>query len=172
MTLESDLVRRIVGLERRLAEIEARESSWFGVRIRVQRSTDQTISTGVWTAQSFDTVTFESKPPGASSQWSSGNPTRLTCVVAGFYLVIAHTRFYYNATGSRGINLMKNGVSLTANIYQTLATSSDNPHLQIAEMVNLTVGDYMETFVFQSSGGNLNTNQSSNNLYLEWVLLG
>ena len=172
MTLENDLVKRIIALERRLAEMEAMERSWFGVRIRVQRSTDQTIPTGTWTAQSFDTVIFESKPSGASSQWSASYPTRLTCVVAGFYLVIAHARFYYNSTGSRGINLLKNGVGLVGNLYQTLATSSDNPALQIADMVNLAVGDYIETSVFQSSGGNLNTNQLSNNLYLEWVLLG
>ena len=141
-------------------------------RVRVQRSTDQTIPTATWTPQSFDIVTFESNPSGASSQWSASYPTRLTSVVTGVYLVIAHTRFYYNSTGSRGINITKNGVSMVANLQQASTTASDNPHLQVIEIIFLAVGDYIETNVYQNSGGNLNTNSGSNNLYLEWMLLG
>jgi len=169
MTLESDLVRRIVGLERRLAEMEARENSWFGVKIRVQRSTAQTIANNMWTAQIFDAIAYEKKPSGAASQWSLGNPTRLTCVVAGFYLVVTHVMFVANATGDRIIGLYKNGM-IFANT-STRAGASLGVSAQLVELVSLNVGDYIESQVFQNSGGNLNTDPS-NYLYLAWVLLG
>jgi hypothetical protein len=169
MTLESDLVKRIVALERRLAEMEAVERSWFGVRIRVQRSTAQTITNNAWTAQIFDTIAYENKPPGASSQWSSGYPTRLTCVVAGYYLVATHVMFAANSTGDRIIGLYKNG-AIFANT-STRAGASLGVSIQLIELVTLNVGDYIESWVFQNCGGNLNTDQT-NYLYLEWVLLG
>ena len=140
------------------------------VKIRVERSTNQSIPNTVWTAQSFDTIVYEGKPSVATSQWVSGSPTRLTCLLPGLYLIIAHTRFAANATGIRGIDLAKNGVLLSANTFQT--QTSVDVHIQTSDINQLVVNDYIESFVYQTSGSALNTISSSNNIYFEWVRLG
>lgn len=140
------------------------------MKIRVERSTNQSIPNDVWTALSFDTVIFEGKPSLSASQWSSGNPTRLTCIAPGMYIIIAHARIAVNTTGARGINLSKKGVSLVANIFSP--PPGFDSHIQVSDLVELSAGDYIETFVFQNSGTDLSAIASSSNLSLEWIKVG
>jgi len=139
------------------------------VAIRVQISTNQSIPNATWTALSFDAIITEEKP-ATTSQWSSGSPTRLICRLPGYYLVNAHVRFAANATGARGINLMKNGVGVTATIIA--AFSEHDPHIQCSAIVKLDTGDYVESYCYQNSGAALDAVATSNNLYLEWIRLG
>lgn len=139
------------------------------VAIRVESSTNQSIPNDTWTALSFDAIITEEKP-ATTSQWSSGSPTRLICRLPGYYLVNAHIRFEANATGARGINLMKNGVAFTATIIAAFPERA--PHIQCSAIVKLDTGDYIETMCYQNSGGGLNAVATSNNLYLEWIRLG
>src|SRR5262245_24116359 len=52
--------------------------------VRVYRSTAQSIPTGTITAIQFNTVRYD---VGPSPHWVAGSPTRLTCQVAGTYLI-------------------------------------------------------------------------------------
>ena len=143
----------------------------FGtVTIRVERSTNQSIPNATWTALSFDAIITEEKP-ATTSQWSSGSPTQLICRLPGYYLVNAHVRFAANATGIRGINLLKNGTIGLTSIKSVGFTGSD-PVILCNVIVKLDTGDYVETQVYQNSGAALDAVASSNNLYLEWIRLG
>ena len=137
--------------------------------LRVQISTNPSIPNATWTALSFDAIITEEKP-ATTSQWSSGSPTQLICRLPGYYLVNAHVRFEANATGARGINLMKNGVGLTSTIIA--AFSEQDPHIQCSAIVKLDTGDYVESYCYQDSGAALNVVSTSHNLYLEWIRLG
>jgi hypothetical protein len=139
------------------------------VAIRVERSTNQAIPNNTWTALSFDTIITEEKP-ATTSQWSSGSPTRLICRLPGYYLVNAHVRFAANATGARGINLMKNGAGITATMIA--AFSGQDPIIQCSTIVKLDTGDYVESMCYQNSGAALDAVATSNNLYIEWIRLG
>jgi len=139
------------------------------VAIRVQKSTNQSIPNATWTALSFDAIKTEEKP-ATTSQWSSGSPTRLICRLPGYYLVNAHVRFAANATGARGINLMKNGAGLTTTMIA--AFSGVDAIIQCSVIVKLDTGDYVESYCYQNSGGALDAVSTSNNLYLEWIRLG
>jgi len=142
----------------------------FGtVTIRVERSTNQSIPNNTWTALSFDTIVSEEKP-ATTSQWSSGSPTRLICRLPGYYLINAHVRIAQNATGARGINIMKNGTALIANIFSP--ASGFDSHFQVNATVKLDTGDYIEANAFQNSGAALDAVATSNNLYIEWIRLG
>ena len=142
----------------------------FGtVTIRVERSTNQSIPNNTWTALSFDTIVSEEKP-ATTSQWSSGSPTRLICRLPGYYLINAHVRIAQNATGARGINIMKNGTGLIANIFSP--ASGFDSHFQVNATVKLDTGDYIEAKAFQNSGAALDAVATSNNLYIEWIRLG
>ena len=140
------------------------------VAIRVERSTNQSIPNDTWTALSFDAIITEEKP-ATTSQWSSGSPTRLICRLPGYYLVNAHVRFAANATGIRGINLLKNGTIGLTSIKSVGFTGSD-PVILCNVIVKLDTGDYVETQVYQNSGAALDAVASSHNLYLEWIRLG
>ena len=142
----------------------------FGtVTIRVERSTNQSIPNDTWTALSFDTIVSEEKP-ATTGQWSSGDPTKLICRLPGYYLINAHVRIAQNATGARGINIMKNGTALIANIFSP--ASGFDSHFQVNATVKLDTGDYIEATVFQNSGTALDAVATSNNLYIEWIRLG
>lgn len=143
----------------------------FGtVAIRVERSSNQSIPNNTWTTLSFNTIVTEEKP-ATTSQWSSGDPTKLICRLPGYYLINAHVRIAQNATGARGINLMKNGGSpLTAIVIA--AFSGQDPIIQCSTIVKLGTGDYIEAMAFQNSGAALDAVATSNNLYLEWIRIG
>lgn len=142
----------------------------FGtVTIRVERSTNQSIPNNTWTALSFDTIVSEEKP-ATTGQWSSGDPTKLICRLPGYYLINAHVRIAQNATGARGINIMKNGTALIANIFSP--ASGFDSHFQVNATVKLDTGDYIEAKAFQDSGAALDAVATSNNLYIEWIRLG
>lgn len=143
----------------------------FGtVAIRVERSSNQSIPNNTWTTLSFNTIVTEEKP-ATTSQWSSGDPTKLICRLPGYYLINAHVRIAQNATGARGINLMKNGGSpLTAIVIA--AFSGQDPVIQCSTIVKLGTGDYIEAMAFQNSGAALDAVATSNNLYLEWIRIG
>ena len=142
----------------------------FGtVTIRVERSTNQSIPNNTWTALSFDTIVSEEKP-ATTSQWSSGDPTKLICRLPGYYLINAHVRIAQNATGARGMNILKNGTALIANIFSP--ASGFDSHFQVNATVKLDTGDYIEANAFQNSGAALDAVATSNNLYIEWIRLG
>ena len=143
----------------------------FGtVAIRVERSTNQSIPNNTWTTLSFDTIVTEEKP-ATTSQWSSGDPTKLICRLPGYYLINAHVRLAANATGGRGINLVKNGsTALVGNVYA--AFSGIDAHIQCSAIVKLDTGDYIEAKALQNSGAALDAVATSNNLFLEWIRLG
>ncbi len=143
----------------------------FGtVAIRVERSTNQSIPNGTWTALSFDTIITEEKP-ATTSQWSSGDPTQLICRLPGYYLINAHVRLAANATGGRGINLVKNGsTALVGNVYA--AFSGIDAHIQCSAIVKLDTGDYIEAKAYQNSGAALDAVATSSNLHFEWIRLG
>lgn len=99
----------------------------------------------------FDTVDFDT-----ASMWDAGSPTRLTCSQAGLYLISGHGSFVGNGTGDRSCGILENGGGeLARNAARAPASFSwsGNP----VGIADLAVGDYIELYVAQNSGGNLNT---------------
>ena len=87
---------------------------------------------------------------------NSTNPTRLTCVKAGTYLVTGQVSFVANATGNRDALLRKNGSDydyVGQNRYAAMA--SGMTPVPVFAMVELAVGDYVELIGRQYSGGAL-----------------
>lgn len=105
------------------------------------------------------------------------NPSRVTFKTAGIYLVSYNASWVANATGTRTVD-----VRLNAGGVQTNGTSVDFSRINApAAGVSTTQGcfqarfaanDYIEFFIVQTSGGNLNTNPGSNVLRAEAVRIG
>lgn len=119
------------------------------------QATAQTVSTGLWTPLTLDSTVVDSY--GGHS--NSTNNSRYTCQAAGWYLVTAASCWVSNATGWRGIRLLKNsntaiagsGAELSANASGVTAIGTPSV------IIYLNVGDYVEGEGYQTTGGNLNT---------------
>lgn len=117
---------------------------------RVNRTTDQTLTTATDTA-----VTWQAVNSDAWGMWAAGSPTRLTAVVTGRYTATAQVRFAANSTGIREAYIRKNGSTDLARDRANALTSGATASTLHAPAFDMVVGDYIELWVLQNSGGNL-----------------
>lgn len=118
--------------------------------VRVYRTSDFTVSSsGVRTMLPWTNDAFN-----RGSLWSSGAATRKIAPLDGIYLHVAQAEWASNNAGIRGIGARINGSSPDYDQqFQTAQTGT--PRTNSAEIFLLDAGDYVETYVYQSSGGSL-----------------
>lgn len=122
---------------------------------RVYNSADQSIPNAEFTALAFNSERYDTD----TIHDNSTNNTRLTCKTAGVYIIIGQVQFESNATGDRGVRIMLNGTNQLALVWQAAATTG-NKYFIAQTLFTLEVNDYVELFVYQSSGGALNSVKS------------
>lgn len=134
---------------------------WFAnnrPRARVYNSAAESITTGTNTALTFNTERYDTG--GCHSTVS--NTSRLTVPSGGggLYHIGGTITFAANATGDRALWIQLNGAT---RLVQDLRRASGTFETSINVVCDyvLAAGDYVELYVFQSSGGNLNVNASS-----------
>jgi hypothetical protein len=124
-----------------------------GVGCSLYRATDQAVSnateTGIsWNTELYDTNSFHD---------NSTNPTRMTIPTGygGKYLLTASIAYDNNAVGQRVAYIHVNNtlafLSAIANVSATI-----DAYNTFSYAMNLSAGDYVETRVYQDSGGSLN----------------
>lgn len=122
--------------------------------VSVYQTAAQSIPTATFTAINFDTE--ETDNDGMHS--TGTNPSRLTAVTPGWYLVSGQVAYAANATGSRNARL---GVNLAVVPASGTTTLPANGNLGVATVatraVFLNAGDFVQIQGMQSSGGALNT---------------
>jgi hypothetical protein len=123
----------------------------------IYQGTGQTFTTGVFAAVTFDSSTVDSY----NGHSNSVNNSRYTAQVAGTYLISGGIGWVANGTGGRGGSIYKNGSSPTGASSIVQATTAPAGTITVvafpAVLVQLNVGDYVEMWGFQASGGNLAT---------------
>lgn len=113
-------------------------------------SSSSTPSTGV-------TFTSEDNDPYGMHS-NSVNTSRVTAIYSGIYCAGATTAFVASATGSRGGLWAVNGTALNGSFCWIPANGSGFTATPIAiKSFFLNVGDYVELWAAQTSGGSLNT---------------
>lgn len=135
-------------------------SSFVGCQLEKITSL-QSISNATATAITFNSEVFDSD----GFHDNSTNNSRITIPSgkAGKYLITTQVSFAANASGARIIKLYKNGSEFMLPQVVDPAPATDFTVLNSTTLVNATVGDYYEIFAEQTSGGNLNLNNSSGN---------
>lgn len=127
---------------------------------QLTQGTVQGLANNTLTAVAFDQTNADSD--GGHSNVT--NNSRYTCQVAGWYLVWGTVFFAPSNAGSRKVLIYKNGAVASGSANQGAnAGSSDGVALAAFMPVKLAVGDYVETWVNQDSGGSLNTVAASPN---------
>jgi len=146
-----------------LATWQAASSGGFTQAVRVTKSASQSISNNTDTALTWNTETFDTN----GLHDNAVNNSRLTAQVAGKYQVSGGARFDTNGTGRRQLYIKKNGTS----IYSLLEPAAPNASVPtvyvITGLVDLAVGDYVELWVFQNSGGALDLTASFSETHFE-----
>jgi len=113
------------------------------------------------TALDFDTSAF----------FSAGSPTLFTMPFAGLYLFSASIFWDPNATGQREITFAKNGAIRFGCSAQPGNNSGDSAQ-DLSVLMSLAAGDTVALNVLQNSGGNLNANGSTTQLFTFQSVLG
>jgi hypothetical protein len=94
--------------------------------------------------------------------WSSSvNPSRVTILAPGWYSLVANVDFAASATGDREIYFVKTGANAFGR--QTIKSATLANPMSTQAVLRLLVGDYIEVFANQTSGGALNVVTTSAN---------
>lgn len=134
----------------------------------IRQTVAQSLTSSTWTAITFDTEEVDSD--GGHSTVT--NTSRYTGQTAGWYFVAGLASFAANATGTRRIRFNLNGAAMNASEATTSAQGVGATGIGVTRMVYLNVGDYIEVFAYQSSGGALNTSvntESQSQLSVLWI---
>ena len=120
----------------------------------VSQATPQSFTNATPAALNFDSTQLDTD--GGHSNVT--NNSRYVCQVAGWYFVKAGAVWASNATAGRSIQIYKNGVAWTYSWNTSLAVETFfDPGIETAALVQLAVGDYVEAWPQQHSGGTLST---------------
>ena len=88
---------------------------------------------------------------------AAGAPTRMTVQTGGTWLIVANVSWSSNATGYRQIMLRYNNVAYIAENVAAGVSGANTTHTLVS-IQSLSAGDFIEIYVAQGSGGNLNVN--------------
>jgi hypothetical protein len=118
---------------------------------RVRNTTNETTSSGSWTALTFNVADFN-----VSGVYDAGQTDRLTAPVAGKYLITLNVGWEANAVGVRSVNIFSGGAPVA---YETRPAMSDatfaGGQQEVVTMCHLEAGQTVRAYVWQSSGGAL-----------------
>jgi hypothetical protein len=139
-------------------------SSFSGVLVgntASQNIPNNTATAITWATETFDTDAFHS---------TSSNTSRITIPSgkAGYYLVGGQVEINANTSGFRTLSLYKNGSPYKR---VTITPSGLEPTMVITVPINLAVGDYVELYFTQNSGGSIvvYTNGEDGSFYANYL---
>lgn len=138
-------------------------------RARCYQTAVTSMPNGTATAILFDTEEDDTD----SMHSIATNTSRIVCNAAGLYQVIATLGFAASATGYRRVDLRKNGGATPFATVSVAAAPSLSSAIQVVAKVPLAVGDYIEMYGTQNSGGALASVAGSDwtKLEAQWVAL-
>ena len=121
---------------------------------RVYDTSDQTLSTGTWTALTFDTEDYDTD----TIHSTVSNTSRLTCKTAGKYIMVGTIYWESSAVGARAVRIfLNNTTNLVLNRQPVYGSDGQNA----TAIYELDVDDYVELHAQQESGGDLDVLTSS-----------
>ena len=124
------------------------------VGCRLTKSADQTISNATFTAISFNGEDFDTD--GFHDNVTNNTRITIPSGKGGKYLFTVSGYFADNATGTRTTALYKNG-----SLIPKARCIWRREGLAISAVLSLVATDYIELFVYQDSGGNLDVNDAT-----------
>lgn len=121
------------------------------VGCHIYRTTNQSINSATWTAVSFDAERYDDH----GLHEGVTNPTRITIIEPGRYLLIGSAHFAFHATGLRAARILLNGSTVIAEDRNEAIYRDETNVAPVVEW-DLDTDDYVELQVYQNRGGALN----------------
>ena len=139
--------------KKELDDLEAK----LDIGARVYHSVNQAIPHAT-----FTTLTFDSERYDTGGMHSPGvNPSRLTCTVAGKYVIVVNLMWPTNVAGVRSVMFRLNDTVHIAFDTDRANTISEHRHF-LCTVYELALSDFIEVRVRQTSGGALNVTHNNN----------
>jgi hypothetical protein len=135
----------------------------------VRKSAAQSIADSTFTLVTFNTEDYDTD----AYHDNSTNTSRFTVPSgkAGYFLLTGNIEFAGNNTGTRIVNLKKNG-STIRDVWQLESPGASGASFGLSRVLNLAVGDYVEIDVFQNSGMALDIASGTAGTCVEFTYLG
>lgn len=131
----------------------------------VYHNTTQSITTSTWTILNFNSEEVDAS--GFHDNVTNNSRLTVPAGLGGLYQISMHANFAASPTGDRFIAVSLNGsvpggAGEARPIWsRTRATTEFEAMISISGLMQLVAGDYIEFYVFQNSGGNLNTGNAT-----------
>ncbi|GAH37496.1 unnamed protein product, partial [marine sediment metagenome] len=132
------------------------EGNYFDIGARVYNNYSQTIPDAVGTALVFNSERYDT----GNIHSCTANSSRLTCKVAGKYMVVYNGRFLANPDGRRYFFIYLNRTT-NIGLAQAGLDTSNFLTIPLVTIYDLNVNDYVEIYAYQNSGSSLKIQQSS-----------
>jgi hypothetical protein len=139
------------------------------VGCRVYASSAQSIANATDTAVAFANESYDTN--GFHSNVTNNARLTIPAGLSGYYRFTANIGFATNASGRRIYQIQFNGGASLCAGEMTPATGIE-PTGTITGTFYLSAGDYINLFIFQNSGGSLNTSGNATRDYLEIERVG
>lgn len=125
-------------------------------RIKLQRSTDQSIPNGVLTGVIFD-APVEPEAWNSDNMWAAITPGRIICKTPGVYLVMAEAGFAVGLGGNYRFGyIAKSGSALRYGADVRVPQAAAQATIRCADAISLNANDFVEFVIYQDSGAALN----------------
>lgn len=134
-----------------------------GEHVRVRRTTaDTAFATGTSRIIPFNVEDYDVTSNGGNDQHdNSTNPSRLTCMRDGLYLVAVNLGLDANAGFGVVVGIIKNG-SVTATGYEGNSSNNSGIAFSVSAIIPMVIGDFVEVRVTNGSGANRNVSVTTN----------
>jgi len=119
--------------------------------IKVTHNVAQSIASGAVPMLAFNTEIFKVNV----AHDNVVNNSRLICTVAGKYLIHGKIEYDANVDGSRAVGIKLN-TSIDIGEVNRVPNLIERSRVEVVVIYNLNVGDYVELYPYQTSGGLLN----------------
>ena len=115
---------------------------------RVRNDANIAIANGAWTSVTFNTEDFDTD----TIHDTGTNPSRLTCVTAGKYIIVGYLGWGSNTTGLRGVRILFNNTTVIGGNMDG-APSVGESGQNVTAIYALTAGQYVELQAYQTITG-------------------
>lgn len=130
----------------------------------------QSLAATTLTPITFTSHTVDRDYLGGAMHSDSVNTSRATAIFAGWYQVSGAVGYAASATGRRLASWAVNGTEdISARIFVPTTAVADVGVPARTKVIYLNVGDYIELWGYQESGGVLNTTTPLSSMSLRWV---
>lgn len=166
----SQLLRRVENLERERRNVARSTQTFPPVGARVYRTSGVGILTGVGTAIQWQDAEFDT-----SGFWDDATaPTRLTVTdsTAGRYAIAGGCSWAADNNGRRVIAINRSGAQIAGDSRMTVTQATFETAMSCATIVDLAAGDYVELFVRQDAGYEIQVSGGTQSTFLAMMRVG